>query len=128
MLTILIITRFLLSPRNEERIVLLLRANRPLLGIVARGRRAEIRARIGGKVGDVSGGDNFQSAQMCRWRGAACGSQRHLGRLQTLQAAPSNFDPQNRSWILYWNWETAGELLRTRLGTRHARYYVTLAN
>src|ERR1700716_2285445 len=62
-LTILIITRFLLPPRNEERIVLLLSANRPLLGIVARGRRAEIRAGIGGKVGDVSGGDNLQSAK-----------------------------------------------------------------
>jgi hypothetical protein len=62
-LTILIITRFLLPPRNEERIVLLLSANRPLLGIVARGRRAEIRAGISGKVGDVSGGDNLQSAK-----------------------------------------------------------------
>jgi len=59
-LTILIITRFLLPPRNEEKIVLLLRANPPLRGIVARGRRAEIRAGIGGKVGDVSGGDSFQ--------------------------------------------------------------------
>src|SRR5580692_4517853 len=57
-LMILTIKQLLMSPLNEEKIVLSLRAKHPLRGIAARSRQVEIRAAIGETVEDVTEADS----------------------------------------------------------------------
>src|ERR1700685_3251869 len=57
-LMILTIKQLLMSPQNEEKIVLSLRARQPLRGIAARSRRVEIRAATGATAEDVIEADS----------------------------------------------------------------------